>query len=791
MTAAKTAQQIAHLHVHSEYSLRDGSASVESLAKRAAELGQPALALTDHGVMSGHIEHWNACRREGLKPIFGCEVYFVDDAATGDPDPAKPHHLTLLAENNTGFRNLIKLSSAGFLEGLSGGKPTVDIELLDRYSEGLIALTGCLASSMVRRLLVGDLAGARGHAAELIDVFGPDDVYFEIQESGLADQNRANPLIAKLAAEFGRPLVATADVHYLRREDSRAHDVLLCMATGSTLAEPAIELASSERYLKSNEEMAAAFAGAWPGALESTIEIAERANVDLTSFKARPPRFTTPSGEPAADRLRELVRSGLLERYGDPVPDEAQSRAEHELAAIAQADAADYFLIVHDLVSHARQIGCAVGPGRGSAPSSIVNYALAITEIDPIANGLIFERFFDIERQATPDIDIDFSVDGRAALVDHLQGRYGHDSVANVIAISRLTPAQALAGAARVLGLGEERGRSLIGLLPHHAEWQLLDANEDLSPESALGAEYHADADSREAVDLALVIQGSARNASAHAAAIAITDGPITDYVPVQLIPGGDGDERPRLVTQYSLPNLEDAGPLKLDLLGLRALDQIKAVLGVIEREGGVGPDLSSLPPDDVTTFELLSAARSAGVFLFESEGMIEVLKVVRPSHFDDLVALVALYRPHTLPLISSYRDNKRSPDSIDYIDPRLREILGASHGVLIYQEQIMQIAQRLAGFSGHLANELRLAFAGEDREALTELREKFVEGCVASETDADAIDALWEMCVEAADYAFSRAHATAYALIGYRLAWLKAHYPEAFRAVVRDGLGG
>lgn len=788
MTASSgKAKPVAHLHVHSEYSLLDGAAKINDLARRAAEFDQPALGLTDHGVMNGVVELQEACSAHDVKPVFGCEIYFVDDHRKKDTAKRERNHLTLLAENDAGFRNLVKLCSAGFLEGMSRGKPNVDMELLDRHSDGVIALTGCLASRFVRRINSNDLAAAREHADQLIQVFGPEDVYFEVQENKIEEQNQANVQIAAIAKEFGRPLVGTADVHYLGREDYEHHAALLCVQTKSTLAEPKMSFDTNEFYLKDNSEMAADFAN-WPGAAESTIEIADRVDVEIELGKRLIPKFATPDGQDERDYLRSIAEAGLVARYGDPVPASARERLEMELAVIDNMGFNSYFLIVWDFVKYAKDNGIAVGPGRGSAAGSIVSYVLRITDVDPLAYNLLFERFLNAERVSMPDIDIDFSVHGREQVIRYVSDKYGKESVARIITFGRMFPRAAVRDSARVLGHDYGTGDRLAKMIPEPEQGRSPSFEDCLKPGQPLYDVYEDDAVSKEVVDLAKGLENTVRNSSIHAAAVVIADRPLTDIVPLQLAEdktSSEAEKSHKVITQYAMGPVEALGLLKMDFLGLRNLDVIEEALDVIARSGRERPNMTTLALDDQKTFEMLSRGDSVGVFQFESEGMREALKKVRPTEFEDLIALVALYRPGAMSHIPDYARGKRNPDNVSYIDERLRSITETSYGVVLYQEQNMQVAKEIAGFSGPQADDLRKAIGKKDRKKMAGLKDKFVEGCLASGTSQKVIDALWKMNEDAADYSFNKSHAACYGLISYRTAWLKANYPAEYMAAV------
>ncbi len=784
----------AHLHVHSEYSLLDGACKIEALAQRAAEFEQPALGLTDHGVMNGAVELYKACRKHDVKPIIGCEIYFVDDHTAAAAGRGERNHLTLLAADDAGYRNLVKLSSAGFLEGLHRGKPTVDMGQLERYSDGVIALTGCLASRFCQRLLEDRPTDARAHADDLLRVFGEGNVYFEVQKNGLPAQEKCNEGIVRIAREVGGSLVGTGDVHYLRREDYEHHTALLCVQTKSTIAAPKLTFERNEFYLRDSAEMTAAFAE-WPEAVASTLEIAERCDVQLELGNQLIPRYQTPEGVDERTYLRERVQEGLHLRYGDPAPAEAVERMEMELDVIDRMGFNAYFLIVWDFVRFAKENGIAVGPGRGSAAGSLVSYCLSITDVDPLRYDLLFERFLNPERVSMPDIDIDFSVRGRERVMRYVTEKYGRESVAQIVTFGKMFPRAATRDAARVLGFDYAVGDRLAKLIPDPIMGRAPSFEDCLKMGQPLRKACDEDVSARQIVEVARGLEGIVRNSSIHAAAVVIADRPLTDIVPLQLAdagaggaPGADGQagERAyRTVTQFSMKPIEEIGLLKMDFLGLRNLDVIEDALDIIERSSGTRPDMTTLPLDDARTYEMLARGDSVGVFQFESEGMREALKRVRPDEFEDLIALNALYRPGAMDQIPVYAKGKHDPASISYPDARLRPILESSKGVILYQEQAMQIAKELAGFSGAKADDLRKAIGKKNRAAMAALKPEFVEGCRASGTKPEVIEFLWQTNERSADYSFNRSHAACYALIGYRTAWLKANHPAEYMAAL------
>ncbi len=773
--------------MHSEYSLLDGACKIDALAARAAEFGQPALGLTDHGVMNGAVELHNACAKHGIKPIVGCEIYLVDDHTASGPGRIERNHLTLLAADDAGYRNLVKLSSAGFLEGLQRGKPTVDLRQLERYSDGVIALTGCLASRFCQRLLDDRAGDARAHAEDLVGVFGRDNVYFEVQKNGLAEQDKCNEQIVRIAREMGGSLVGTGDVHYLRREDYDHHLALLCVQTKSTIAQPKMKFETNEFYLRDCAEMAAAFAE-WPEAIASTLEIAERCTLGLELGKQLIPSYETPDGSSEREYLRERVREGVRLRYGDPAPAEAVERMEMELDVIDRMGFNAYFLIVWDFVRFAKENGIAVGPGRGSAAGSIVSYCLAITDIDPLRYDLLFERFLNPERVSMPDIDIDFSVRGRERVMRYVTEKYGRDAVAQIVTFGKMFPRAATRDAARVLGFDYGTGDRLAKLIPDPIMGRAPSFEDCLSPGQPLRKACDEDANARRIVDVATGLEGIVRNSSIHAAAVVIADRPLTEIVPLQLADAGtdeSGERVFRTVTQFSMKPIEEIGILKMDFLGLRNLDVIEDALDIIERSSGTRPDMTNLPLDDPLTYEMLARGDSTGVFQFESEGMREALRKVRPDEFNDLVALGALYRPGAMDQIPVYARGKHNPAAISYPDERLRPILESSKGVILYQEQAMQISKELAGFSGAKADDLRKAIGKKNRAAMAALKPEFVAGARASGTSPDVIEFLWQTNEKSADYSFNKSHAACYGLISYRTAWLKANYPAEYMAAL------
>jgi DNA polymerase III subunit alpha len=756
-----------HLHVHSEYSILDGACRIPALAARAAELEMPAVGLTDHGSLAGAVELYREADKAGVKPLIGCEVYVADDRRAQAKGYA---HLTLLAETNEGYGNLIKLASAGYLEGYYY-KPRVDWELLESHSTGLVALSGCLSGRVCKALEENRPADAAADLDRLVQIFGRDSTYVEIQNAGLAEQARINPLLAKLSAETGLPLVATGDVHYLLHEDARAHEALLCIQSGDSLKNPDHwKFDTDQFFFKSPAEMAADFAD-HPEALRRTLEIADRCHVTMELGRILLPKFPVPDGRDAFDYLVELCEKGLQKRYERVTP-ELQERLRFELKTIKEMGFADYFLIVWDFVDFAKRNGVGVGPGRGSAAGSLAAYCLEITDVDPIRYGLLFERFLNPGRKSMPDMDIDFSVAGRDQVINYVGEKYGRDRVAQIITFGTMMARAAVRDAGRVLEVPYGQVDRIAKLIPEGVKVYLDDC---LKPGSELKAAYDGDPLVREIVDLAKPLEGLVRQDSIHAAGVVIGDRPLTDYVPLQR--KGEGEE---VVTQFSMGDVEALGLLKMDFLGLRNLDVIDKT---VELVGGL--DMTTIPLDDAKTYEMLARGESSGVFQFESSGMREALRQVRPTELEDLIALVALYRPGPMAYIPVYARRKHGQEQVTFIDPRLEPITGITHGTCIYQEQYLEIAKQMAGFTPAEADDLRKAIGKKIHSLMASLKDKFLEGCAANDVTPAVANQLWKDMEASQDYSFNKAHATGYALIAYRTAYLRANHPHEYMAAL------
>src|SRR5438067_2327469 len=762
-----SAAPFVHLHVHSEYSILDGACRIPDLVARAAELEMPAVSLTDHGSMAGAVQLFKETKGTGVKPVIGCEVYVADDRRAATKGNA---HLTLLAADNTGYSNLIHLSSLGYLEGYYY-KPRVDWELLERHADGLIALSGCLSGRVCKALEESRPADAEKELDRLVQVFGDGDVYVELQNAHLDVQQRILPELAALAAARKLPTVATGDVHYLMHDDARAHEALLCIQSGDSLKNPNHwKFDTDHFYFKSPEEMALDFPG-HEDALRRTLEVAERCNVEIELGRILLPRYPTPEDRDAFDYLVELCEKGLGRRY-DKIDTNLRERLQFELKTIHEMGFTDYFLIVWDFVFFAKRNGISVGPGRGSTAGSLVAYCLEITDVDPIRYDLLFERFLNPGRKQLPDADIDFAVEGRERVINYVAEKYGRDRVAQIITFGTMAARAAVRDAGRVLEVPYGVVDKIAKLIPE-GPGQMLD--DCLKPGAELKQAYDSDPVAREIVDLARPLEGLTRQDGIHAAAVVIGAEPLMNTVPLQQ-KGGDQE----LVTQFSGGNVEAIGLLKVDFLGLRNLDVIDKACALV---GNL--DISSIALDDKQTYAMLARGEATGVFQFESSGMRDALKQVKPTVFEDIIALVALYRPGPMQYIPVYARRKAGQEPVTYADPRLKEITQNSYGICIYQEQYMEIAKKIAGFSPAEADDLRKAIGKKIHALMASLKSKFLEGCASNGVPPATANQLWADMEQAQDYAFNKAHAACYALIAYRTAWLRANHPKEYMAAL------
>jgi DNA polymerase-3 subunit alpha len=800
----------AHLHLHTEYSLLDGAARIEDVVAEAAAMGQPAIGITDHGNLYGVVDFVKAARSNDIKPIIGIEAYFTDGSRFDRPpaDQNKRYHMILLAENEVGYRNLLQLSSRSYLEGYYY-KPRMDFDLLSKHSEGIIATSGCLGG-LVPQLLGPDAMSEEGNkgsprdfdaaveaAGKFQDIFGKESFFIELQDHGLAAQDRIMGDLVDVAKRVGAPLLATNDAHYTRREEHDAHDALLCIQTGSLRNEPGrLRFEGSEHYLKSGEEMRRLFPQErFPGAVDNTLWIAERSHVDLEFGKILLPHFPVPDTETEVTYLRHLVEKGTRERYGPEPGADVWERVEHELEIIEEMGFPAYFLIVWDLIRHARDNGIRVGPGRGSAAGSIVAYSLKITDIDPLRYGLIFERFLNPGRRSMPDIDMDFDERYRGEMIRYAAERYGQDRVAQIITFSTIKGKQAIRDAARVLGhpysLGDRVAKamppSILGKDPtldqvliapdHGASSEIRDWYANAQ---GLREMYEADPAVKEVVDVARGLEGLRRQDSIHAAAVVIAPEPLDNIVPVQR--KGEGAET---VTQFEMHGVEDLGLLKMDFLGLRNLSIIERCLELMERTTGERVDIDGIPLDDRRTFELLQTGNTIGVFQMEGSAMRALIRSLKPDSFDDVIALVALFRPGPMGanMHNLYADRKNGRAPVEALHPAVTEKLADTYQIMVYQEQVMMVAQELAGYSMADADNLRRAMGKKIKSVMAAEEEKFVAGCLSQGHPEETGREMFRLIGHFAGYGFNRSHAAGYGLVAYQTAYLKAHYPAEYLA--------
>lgn len=774
-----------HLHLHSEYSLLDGACRFGPLLEEVGALGQTALALTDHGSLYGAVEFYQAAKAKGIKPIIGCEVYVAPRSRfdrVHEMD-AKADHLVLLCENEVGYQNLMALVSAGHLEGFYH-KPRVDEELLERYSGGLIALSACLAGKIPRLIVAGELEQARQTALRYRQIFGEDHFYLEVQDHGIAREKQVLSGLVALSRQTGIPLCATNDVHYVKKTDTEMHKVLLCIGTATTVQDPgAFGFETDEFYLKSGDEMATLF-GALPGALENTLAIAQRCNVEFTFGALHLPSFMPPGGQDPFSYLQQLCEQGFERRYADRP--EQRERLSYELAMIRQMGYVDYFLIVQDFIAYARSAGIPVGPGRGSAAGSLVSYCLGITDVDPVRFGLIFERFLNPDRVSMPDIDIDFCYNRRGEVIDYVKRKYGEDHVAQIVTFGTMAARAALRDVGRALGMPYAQVDAVAKLVPSALHITLEEA---LVQSPRLKEGYDTNRDIHKLVDLARAVEGMARHASTHAAGVVITGEPVWHYVPLARTDEG-------AVTQYTMTTLEQLGLLKMDFLGLRTLTVIEDTIGFIRAEQ---PDFSldAVDQADPKVFEMLSAGLTEGLFQLESPGVKNVLRQLKPTKLSDIIAVISLYRPGPMESIPRYIEVRHNPASVRYAHPLLEPILADTYGCIVYQEQVMQIVQSMAGYSMGRADLLRRAMSKKKADVMAKEREIFlhglfdeqgqvlVEGAVRRGAPEQVASAVFDEMTDFAKYAFNKAHAAAYGLVAYREAYLKCHYPAAFFAAL------
>lgn len=782
-----------HLHVHTEYSLLDGAARIKDLIAGVKNLGMDAVAITDHGAMFGVIDFYKEAKKQGIKPIIGCEVYTAARTMF-DKDVEKDKHqghLVLLAKDQEGYQNLMKIVSAGYTDGFYY-KPRVDHELLRKYSCGLIALSACLAGDVQRKLLGRDYEGAKKEALILLDIFGKGNFYLELQDQGLEEQIQILPYMKQLHEETGIPFVATNDVHYVKREDAIPQDVLLCIQTARTVDdENRMRFPNDQFYLKSEQEMEYLFSDL-PEAIENTQKITEQCNVEFQFGEIHLPEFHAPGGKINREYLRELCTEGLIDRYGEMIS-HLKERLEYELSTIESMGYVEYFLIVWDFINYARQNGIMVGPGRGSAAGSIVAYALKITDIDPIKYGLIFERFLNPERISMPDIDIDFCYERRQEVINYVIEKYGADKVAQIITFGTMKAKAAIRDVGRAMNMSYGEVDLIAKAIPFDLK-MTIDKALDMNPD--LKASYEGDKRVKELIDTARALEGMPRHASTHAAGVVISKKSIHEYVPLYLAEKG-------VSTQFPMGTIEELGLLKMDFLGLRNLTVIRDALELIEKNHGVKLNLSSMTYDDKATFELFSSGNTPGVFQFESSGITQFLKNLKPDCLEDIIAANALYRPGPMASIPTYIENKKNPQGIQYIDPSLKPILSVTYGCLVYQEQVMQIVRDLAGYTYGRSDLVRRAMSKKKRDIMLQEEEYFVHGkdapdgtieirgCVRNGISEKAAKEVYNQMISFAEYAFNKSHAAAYAVLAYQTAYLKTYYTVEFMAALMTSVIG
>lgn len=768
-----------HLHVHSHYSLLDGAISVPGLVKEAARRDMPALALTDHGVLYGALEFYQTARKAGINPIVGCEAYLVNGDASKRPPPGEKrprYHITLLATNEVGYRNLCRVSSRSWIDGFHR-KPCMDKASLAANAEGLIALSGCMSGEIPRALMDDRLDDAVRTAEEYKTIFGPDNVYLEVMSNGLEQQRVIREAMPRVARDTGLKLVATNDIHYRCEGDSVAQDALICIGTGQRMHDPnrRFRIETNELYFRSSEEMAALF-GADSEAYRSTAEIAGRCDIQLDLETYHLPRFPIPTDEAPAVYMRRICEDGLRERYGS-ITDEVRARFEKEFQVIESMGFVDYFLIVWDLIRHAREQGIPVGPGRGSAAGSIVAYSMDITKLCPLRYDLLFERFLNADRISMPDIDIDFCRDRREEVIEYTRQKYGNDCVCQIVTFGTMAAKAAIRDAGRVLEVPLGDVDKIAKRIPELPKTKLADA---IGADKELADLLEKDAQLAELAELSQRIEGMARNTSTHAAGVVITEQPLIEHVPLCLVQGA-------VNTQFQMTDLDQIGLLKMDFLGLKNLTILKKAQDLVKHSRGIDIDYDALPLDDEATYALLKEGDTSGVFQLESSGMRELIVRLKPDHFEDIIALIALYRPGPLQsgMTDAFVNRKHGVEAVQYESPLQEPILESTYGCMIYQEQVMLLAQHLGGLSLNDADGVRKAMGKKKLDVMESYKAKFLEGCSANGIPTKAADKIWSDMSQFAQYGFNKSHSAAYGVITYHTAYMKANYPGEYMAAI------
>lgn len=781
-----------HLHLHTQYSLLDGFAKIDKLMDRAKELNMDSVAITDHGVMFGAVDFYKTAKKKGVKPIIGCEVY-VSFRSRFDREniDKKSYHLILLAKDNLGYQNLIKIVSTGFVEGFYY-KPRVDYEILEKYSEGIIALSACLAGEIPQRLMEGKYEDAKKAAIRLNNLFGQDNFYLELQDHNIPEQAKVNMYIQKLSKETGIPMVATNDVHYLEKDDWKTHEILMCIQTGKTLQdEHRMEFQTNEFYLKSPEEMEDLFKG-YNGALENTVKIAERCNVSFDFDTIHLPEYKLEEAKSPSEFLRELCYNGLKKRYPNP-SQEILDRLEFELNVIEKMGYVAYFLIVWDFIYFAKSNDIMVGPGRGSAAGSIVAYTLEITDVDPMEYSLLFERFLNPDRISMPDVDIDFCYEKRELVIDYVKRKYGEDHVAQIITFGTLGARASIRDVGRVLGISYQDVDKVAKEIPF-AIGMTIDKALDTNPN--LKKIYTSSEQIKELIDISRNVEGLPRHASTHAAGVVISKAPVDNYVPLYM-------HQNSVTTQFPMTTLEELGLLKMDFLGLRTLTVIQDSIKLIKENHDIVIDFSKIKYDDNSVYETISNGNTLGIFQLESAGMRQFLKELKPDTFEEIIAGISLYRPGPMESIPVYIKNKNNHDEVEYIHEKLKPILEVTNGILVYQEQVMQVVRELAGYSYARADLVRKAMSKKKMSVMEEEREYFVngkldsdgnieiQGCIRNGISKEAANEIYDNMIDFAKYAFNKSHAACYAVLAYQTAYLKTHYKVEFMTALMTSVMG
>ena len=790
----KEIKDFVHLHVHTEYSLLDGSNRIKDLIQRVKELGMNSVAITDHGVMYGVVEFYKEAVKNDIKPILGCEIYTAKRSMK-DKQPGLDSdygHLVLLAKNQTGYKNLMKIVSLGFTEGFYY-KPRVDYQTLEKYSEGIIALSACLSGDIPSAILSNDYERAAELAKKLNSIFGQDNFYLELQHNGISDQNLVNQQLIRLSRELGIPLVATNDCHFLTREAARSHEILLCIQTGKTINdENRMRFNTDEIYVKSPEEMYENFKNV-EAALQNTVKIADMCNVELEFGKLHLPSFDVEEGYTPYEYLREKCYMGLTQKFGENCGEEVKQRLEYELSVISKMGYVDYFLIVWDFIRYARENNIMVGPGRGSAAGSLVSYCLGITSIDPLKYNLLFERFLNPERISMPDIDIDFCYERRQEVIDYVISKYGKDKVSQIITFGTMAARAAIRDVGRALDIPYGEVDIVAKMIPFQIG---MNINKALDINSELKKKYELEEQTRLLIDTAISLEGLPRHASTHAAGVVISKEPIVEYVPLQL-------NENNVTTQFTMVLLEELGLLKMDFLGLRTLTVIRDTVNLIELGHNTKIDIGNINYDDTDVYKMIGEGKTVGIFQLESAGMTQFMKELQPNSLEDIIAGISLYRPGPMDQIPRYIRNKNNPKEIKYHHPLLENILNVTYGCMVYQEQVMQIVRDLAGYSLGRSDLMRRAMSKKKHDVMKKEREYFVHGmrgedgkqiipgCVSNGVPEEVAEHIFDEMSAFASYAFNKSHAAAYGVVAVQTAWLKYHHPMPFMAAIMNSVYG